>query len=104
MDGHTIEFAPRSVVARLTPKLVAGYKTYGFDEAGRFSELSRLGNDESYDLPGNEFWLGGEIVRNLEEDEKSRLKQAGAQLYANPERLFDDLGDRCGQTLDAVRR
>lgn len=97
--GHArayYEFAPRSVVARLTPKLVAGYKTYGFQEDGSFSELNRLSvaDTENCDLPGNEFWVGGEIVRNLEEAEKSRLEQAGVHLYANPEKLFDDIAEQ----------
>jgi CRISPR-associated protein Cst2 len=94
--GHArayYEFAPRSVVARLTPKLVAGYNTYGFGDMGDFSELSRLGKaeDENCDLPANEFWIGGEIVRDMENDEITRLKEAGAHLYTNPEKLFDAL-------------
>ncbi|KYC43862.1 type I-B CRISPR-associated protein Cas7/Cst2/DevR [Scytonema hofmannii PCC 7110] len=94
--GHArayYEFSPRSIVARLTYKLVAGYNTYGFNNAGEFPELNRLGNrdDENCDLPGNEFWVGGEIVRNLEANAKTRLDDAGVHLYANSERLFDDL-------------
>lgn len=97
--GHArayYEFAPRSVVARLTPKLVAGYNTYGFQPDGNFSELERLSgaNEENCDLPGNEFWVGGEIVRNLDETEKSRLEQAGVHLYANPEQLFNDIANQ----------
>ncbi|MBW4572166.1 MAG: type I-B CRISPR-associated protein Cas7/Cst2/DevR [Tolypothrix carrinoi HA7290-LM1] len=98
--GHArayYEFAPRSVVARLTPKLVAGYNTYGFNDDGDFPELlQRLGkaNTENCDLPGNEFWLGGEIVRNLNEDTKKRLEDAGVNLYANPEHLFDALANQ----------
>lgn len=97
--GHArayYEFAPRSVVARLTPRLVAGYKTYGFHEDGSFPELERLGkaDAEDCDLPGNEFWLGGEIVRNLDHKEKSRLEDAGVHLYANPEKLFADLAEQ----------
>ncbi|NBD33547.1 MAG: type I-B CRISPR-associated protein Cas7/Cst2/DevR [Cyanobacteria bacterium] len=96
--GHArayYEFAPRSVVARLTPKLVAGYNTYGFQDDGSFSELNRLSavDADNCDLPGNEFWVGGEIVRNLEEAEKSRLEEAGVHLYANPEQLFDDIAE-----------
>ena len=63
--GHArsyFEMAPASLVARLTTNLVAGYNTYGFDEKGQFSELSRINKN---DLPGNEFWLGGEIARNM---------------------------------------
>lgn len=94
--GHArayYEFAPRSVVARLTPKLVAGYNTYGFEESGNFPQLNRLGKaeDENCDLPANEFWIGGEIVREMEQQELTRLKSAGAHLYTNPEKLFDAL-------------
>ncbi|PNW49801.1 UNVERIFIED_CONTAM: type I-B CRISPR-associated protein Cas7/Cst2/DevR [Euhalothece sp. KZN 001] len=97
--GHArayYEFAPRSVVARLTPKLVAGYNTYGFQNDGNFSELNRLSavDADNCDLPGNEFWVGGEIVRNLEEAEKSRLAEAGVHLYDNPEKLFDDIAEQ----------
>jgi len=97
--GHArayYEFAPRSVVARLTPKLVAGYNTYGFQDDGSFSELNRLSavDADNCDLPGNEFWIGGEIVRNLDEEEKSRLEQAGVHLYANPEQLFNNIADQ----------
>ncbi len=96
--GHArayYEFAPRSVVVRLTPKLVAGYNTYGFNEVGEFPELSRLGkaDDSDCDLPGNEFWVGGEIVRTMDGDEKTRLDDAGVHLYANPEQLFDALAE-----------
>ena len=49
---------PRSIIIRLTPSLVAGYDNYGFQEDGNFKELNRLVNGE---LPGQEFWLGGEI-------------------------------------------
>ncbi|MEL4895141.1 type I-B CRISPR-associated protein Cas7/Cst2/DevR [Crocosphaera sp. Alani8] len=96
--GHArayYEFAPRSVVARLTPKLVAGYKTYGFKEDGVFPELDRLEkrDDENYDLPGDEFWIGGDIVRQMEEQELSRLTDAGVNLFKNPEQLFDAIAD-----------
>ncbi|HRI06224.1 MAG TPA: type I-B CRISPR-associated protein Cas7/Cst2/DevR, partial [Nannocystaceae bacterium] len=39
--GHArsyYEMAPRSLVARLTPSLIAGFDTYGFDEHGHFPE------------------------------------------------------------------
>lgn len=97
--GHArayYEFAPRSIVVRLTPKLVAGYKTYGFDETGNLPELMpRLGNrdEEDCDLPGDEFWLGGEVVRNMDEAETARLEAAGVRLYKNPERLLEDVSN-----------
>ncbi|MEM8672249.1 MAG: type I-B CRISPR-associated protein Cas7/Cst2/DevR [Cyanobacteria bacterium P01_G01_bin.67] len=96
--GHArayYEFAPRSVFARLTPKLVAGYKTYGFNEAGNFEALNRINkkNTENCDLPGDEFWLGGELVRNLDDVDKQNLESKGVHLYANPEQLFNELSD-----------
>jgi CRISPR-associated protein Cst2 len=96
--GHArayYEFAPRSVVARLTPKLVAGYQTYGFDAEGNWLELSRLtsADSESADLPAQEFWLGGELVREMDGEQKAQLEAMGTHLYANPEKLFADLAD-----------
>lgn len=96
--GHArayYEFAPRSVVARLTPKLVAGYHTYGFDVDGGFQELDRLSarDSDAFDLPGDEFWIGGAIVRDADESTRAAWESAGAHLYANPEHLFDELAE-----------
>jgi len=91
--GHArsyYEMAPASIVARLTPSLVAGYDTYGFDEKGGFAELKRINKE---DLPGEEFWVGGEIVRRMDETEEKRLAGAGVKLYDNPQRLIADLAE-----------
>ncbi len=91
--GHArsyYEMAPASIVARLTSSLVAGYGTYGFDEKGDFVDLKRINKD---DLPGSEFWLGGEIVRKLAADESARLEGEGVKLYDNPQKLLADLAD-----------
>lgn len=91
--GHArsyYEMAPKSIVARLTPCLVAGFNTYGFDENGNFPELSRLKPD---DLPAGEFWVGGEIVRNMKSEERKGFQDAGAKLYENPQKLLADLAN-----------
>jgi CRISPR-associated protein Cst2 len=91
--GHArsyYEMAPKSVVARLTPNLIAGYDTYGFNEEGGFKELSRI-NDG--DLPGAEFWIGGELARTLPAQEKDRLTKAGVQFYDNPQTMLAKLAD-----------
>jgi CRISPR-associated protein Cst2 len=91
--GHArsyYEMAPKSIVARLTPCLVAGFNTYGFDENGSFPELSRLKSD---DLPAGEFWIGGEIVRNMKAEERKLLEAAGAKLYENPQKLLANLAN-----------
>ncbi|HFE47486.1 MAG TPA: type I-B CRISPR-associated protein Cas7/Cst2/DevR [Nannocystis exedens] len=90
--GHArsyYEMAPRSVVARLTPWLVAGLNTYGFAEDGSFPELARIGGD---DIPGSEMWVGGEIVRNMGDEERSSLEKAGAHLFDSPQALLGALG------------
>lgn len=91
--GHArsyYEMTPRSLVARLTPNLVAGYDTYGFNEEGKFLELKRINQD---DLPGNEFWLAGEIARNMPAEEKNRLIAEGVKFYGNPQKMLADLAE-----------
>lgn len=89
--GHArsyYEMAPASIVLRLTPSLVAGFDTYGFNEQGRFPELSRINAD---DLHGSEFWIGGAIVRGMDERERVRLTGEGAHLFENPQRLLAEV-------------
>lgn len=92
--GHArsyYEMAPKSVVARLTPNLVAGYDTYGFkDEKVQFPELERI---NANDLPGEEFWVGGEIVRSMQPEKREYLENQGVHLYENPQKLLIDLAD-----------
>jgi CRISPR-associated protein Cst2 len=81
--GHArsyFEMAPRSIVARLTRGLVAGYDTYGFDRTGQFPELARI---HAGDLPGSEFVVGGALARELAPAEKQRLASLGVQFFDN---------------------
>ena len=80
--------APASIVVRLTSAIVAGYDTYGFDEDGKFKELNRINEN---DLPADEFWLGGEIVRKMDESQKAKIN--GAHLYDNPQKLIAALAE-----------
>jgi CRISPR-associated protein Cst2 len=92
--GHArsyFEMSPRSVVARLTPSLVAGYNTYGFDEKSGFPELQRI---NAQDLPGGEFWIGGDIARKLPPDEKARLEGEGVHFYDNPQKMLEEIADQ----------
>jgi CRISPR-associated protein Cst2 len=91
--GHArsyYEMAPKSIVARLTPSLVAGYNTYGFDEQGAFPDLARI---NAHDLPANEFWVGGELARNMDAAQKKQLADAGVTFYDNPQTLLADLAE-----------
>ena len=97
--GHArtyYEMAPRSVVARITRELASGFAQYGFSRDGSFMELNRL-NSASRDLPGNEFILGGEVVRALSDDVRRSLLESGVTLEANPGRALVLAAERAGQ-------
>lgn len=91
--GHArsyYEMAPRSIVARLTPSLVAGFDTYGFSEDGSFPELGRI---NPADLPGTQFWIGGELCRDMPASGRSELEGHGAHLFDNPQAMLRALAD-----------
>ena len=80
--------APASIIVRITPALVAGFDTYGFNEDGEFTELDRLNNE---DLPPNDFWIGGEIVRKMSAEQKSKLSEA--HLFDNPQKMLANISE-----------
>jgi len=91
--GHArsyYEMSPRSIVLRLTPRLVAGFDTYGYSAGGDFPELSRIHSD---DLPGDEFWIGGEIVRAMAGEMRDRLSAEGVTFFDNPQALLAAVAD-----------
>ena len=85
------EMAPASIVIRLTEQLVAGYDTYGFEieDAGtggvgrgvhRLPEIMDGIMQDPPDFSGNEFFLGGKVVKDLSDNELNSLKNAGVTL------------------------
>ena len=90
--------APKSLVARLTTSLVAGYSTYGFNDKGEFPDLTRI---NAGDLPGREFWIAGDLSRAMPAPEKTRLVAEGVKFSDNPQRALEELGK--GLTIEAGR-
>ncbi len=91
--GHArayYEMAPHSIVVRLTPSLVGGFDTYAFNSDGSWRELERL---SANDLNPRDFWLGGDIVRKMDQTLKTDLEEAGAVLESNPQRLLDRVAE-----------
>jgi CRISPR-associated protein Cst2 len=82
------DFSPRSIVVRLCNAGCGQYKAYGFDKDGNFTDLSRI--NES-DLDAKEWWLGGEVVRDMNEKRRKELESLGAKLYLNPQRMLADI-------------
>jgi CRISPR-associated protein Cst2 len=89
--GHArsyFEMAPRSLVARLTPSLVCGFDTYGFNADGGFAELARIRKD---DLPGAEFVVGGALARDMKNEERARLEAEGVRFFDSPQTALQQL-------------
>ena len=61
------EMAPASIVIRLSESLVAGYNTYGFTKEGDFPEV--IDGIQKGDYPGDEFFIGGKIVKEMSEED-----------------------------------
>ncbi len=88
------EMAPASIVLRLTDQLVAGYDTYGFDSAGEFPEVVRGICDVDGDYPGEEFFLGGKIVKDMDKDDIVKLKNKGVTLERDPRKVLATAGEK----------
>jgi len=93
------EFTPASILLRLTDHLVAGYNSYGFsvDEKGKHYHeiIDTIRNDE---FPGNEFYLGGKILKDLEKEIFDELKIKGVTLEPNPQKLLELVGEKAFPT------
>ena len=90
------EMAPASIVVRLTKQLVAGYQTYGFDSKGAFPEVIDGVLHDPPDYPGQEFFVGGKIVKEMEmnEEQAKRVAERGVSLDRDPRRLLATVADR----------
>jgi CRISPR-associated protein Cst2 len=86
------EMAPESIIVRLTPSLVAGYQTYCFKPEGKIPDV--LDDILAGDYPGNEFYVGGEIVRRgLTEQQAAGLAAKGVTLERDPQELLSTAAD-----------
>ena len=89
------EMAPASVVVRLTNQLVAGYQTYGFKPDGTFPEvIDGILHDPEPDYTGNEFFVGGKIVKDMKDDQAKKLAERGVTLDRDPRRLLATVADK----------
>lgn len=88
------EMAPASIVIRMTPQLVAGYETYGFrNNATTCAFPEVIDGILQGDYPGNEFFVGGKIVKTMEDSILKELLQKGVTLDRSPQRLLETVGE-----------
>jgi CRISPR-associated protein Cst2 len=85
------EFAPASVALRLTKQLVAGYSTYGFhiEEDGRHTMPEVVDGILKGDYPGGEFYLGGKLMKDMDEATSKALSDKKVHLDRSPQRLLE---------------
>ncbi len=94
------EMAPASIVVRLTPQLVAGYDTYGFkiDERGSHRLPEIVDGLKKGDYLGNEFYLGGKLVKDMDEPTRQELEGKNVTLDRSPQRLLEIVAERAFPT------
>lgn len=93
------EMAPASIVVRLTGRLCAGYRTYGFNAEGDFPEV--VEGILAGDYPGEEFWIGGQIVKNMPSETAERLAAEGVTLDRVAHRLLESVGQKAFALVEA---
>jgi CRISPR-associated protein Cst2 len=86
------EMAPASIIVRLTGQLVAGYDTYGFDAAGGFPEV--VDGILQGDYPGEEFFLGGKVVKAMNKKQVEDMTAKGVTLHRDPRKLLAAVGEK----------
>jgi CRISPR-associated protein Cst2 len=86
------EMAPASIVLRLTKQLVAGYDTYGFDSAGGYPEV--VDGIRKGDYPGEEFRIGGKIVKDMDSKQIEELRARRVVLEREPRKLLADVSQQ----------
>ena len=92
------DMSPVSVVARVTSRLASGFPLYPFSSHGDADEVLEL--LLKGDQPGEGFYLGGELTKNLDEEKSKALQERGVQLHRTPEALFDAICQSvAGRTL-----
>ena len=89
------EMAPASIVIRLTRQLVAGYQTYGFTSAGSFPEVvDGILHEPKPDYPGNEFFIGGKMVKDMTPLQVKNLEAKGVTLDRDPRALLATVAEK----------
>ncbi len=89
------EMAPASLVLRLTPQLVAGFDTYGFSiREGKHQLPEVVEGLLAGDYPGAEFFLGGKLIKDMDEAIRKALADKGVTLDRNPQRLLETVAQQ----------
>ena len=96
------EMAPASIVIRLTPQLVAGYDTYGFriDDGGSHRLPEIVEGLKNGDYAGDEFYLGGKLVKDLDEAVRKELEDKKVTLDRSPQPFLETVAGKALPTAN----
>lgn len=89
-----MDFSPCSVILRVTNDHCARMKTRCFETVESCPEVIDLLKNEDYDP--SEFILGGEIVKKMDKETASKLKELGASLHRTTTKAFEESYERLG--------
>lgn len=82
--------APASIVIRVTERLVPGFDSYGFqvDDKKAVSYPEVTEGILKGDFPGEEFHIGGTMIKQMGEADQKALADKGAHLYRTADRAL----------------
>ena len=89
------EMAPASILVRLTSQLVAGYDNYGFEvKDGKHLFPEVIEGIIKGDYPGSEFYIGGRIIKDMDDSTLTALKNSGMNMDRNPQNLLATVAEK----------
>jgi CRISPR-associated protein Cst2 len=89
------EMAPASILVRLTSQLVAGYDNYGFEvKDGKHLFPEVIEGILKGDYPGSEFYIGGRIIKDMDDSTLTALKNSGVNMDRNPQNLLATVAEK----------
>jgi CRISPR-associated protein Cst2 len=82
---------PASIVLRVTDRLVPGYVSYGFevDEEKHVTYPEVVDGIVDEDLPANEFYIGGTVIRKMPKEIQKALAERGTNTYRTAVEAID---------------
>ena len=89
------EMSPASVLVRLTSQLVAGYDNYGFEiKDGKHLFPEVIEGILKGDYPASEFYIGGRIIKDMDDSTLTALKNSGMNMDRNPQNLLTTVAEK----------
>ena len=89
------EMSPASVLVRLTSQLVSGYDNYGFEiKDGKHLFPEVIEGILKGDYPASEFYIGGRIIKDMDDSTLTALKNSGMNMDRNPQNLLTTVAEK----------